>query len=137
MLRFYKQLLSKLKMYQFNHLNVRLILFITGLSILGLNVIASATDNPTYEKKQLLGIIVGIIVMMIIALIDYHFILRMAWIIYAFNLILLLAVKFLVKIIKGHSDGLKLQGYRFSRLSLLKFLLFCFSPISLINTKTE
>ena len=52
MLRFYKQLLSKLKMYQFNHLNVRLILFITGLSILGLNVIASATDNPTYEKKQ-------------------------------------------------------------------------------------
>lgn len=81
MIRFYKQLLSKLKMYPFNHLNVRLILFITGLSILGLNVIASATDNPTYEKKQLLGIIVGIVVMMIIALIDYHFILRMAWII--------------------------------------------------------
>lgn len=132
MLRFYKQLLSKLKMYQFNHLNVRLILFITGLSILGLNVIASATDNPTYEKKQLLGIIVGIIVMMIIALIDYHFILRMAWIIYAFNLILLLAVKIFGEDHKGAQRwieiaGIQIQPSEFAKIFIILFFAYFFN----------
>ena len=132
MIRFYKQLLSKLKMYQFNHLNVRLILFITGLSILGLNVIASATDNPTYEKKQLLGIIVGIIVMMIIALIDYHFILRMAWIIYAFNLILLLAVKIFGEDHKGAQRwieiaGIQIQPSEFAKIFIILFFAYFFN----------
>ncbi len=86
------RIIVKLKSYQFQHVNVRLIILLVAITILGINVIASATDKTSYEKKQLFGFILGFTVMCIVALIDYHYVLKYAWLIYFLNLAMLGAV---------------------------------------------
>lgn len=89
-----KNALAKLKTYQYNHINARLLIWVTALTILGINVIASARpDDPSLYKKQIFGFVVGLTGMMIIALFDYKFVLKFYWLIYVINLGLLLAVK--------------------------------------------
>ena len=127
MIRFYKKILAKLKTYQYRHLNVRLIIFITGLSILGLNVIASAIDNdPDYIRKQLAGIIVGSVVMLIVMLIDYRFVLKFAWLIYILNVCMLLAVRFLGEEHKGAVRWIKVAGIQLQPSELSKIFIILF-----------
>lgn len=90
-----KNAFEKLKTYQYNHLNVRLIILVVGLTILGINVIKSALpDDPSCFKKQIFGFVVGIIGMVIIALLDYKYILKFYWLIFIVNMGLLLGVQF-------------------------------------------
>jgi len=127
MIRFYKKILAKLKTYQYRHLNVRLILFITALSILGFNVVASAIDNdPSYVQKQLIGIIGGSAVMLIIMFIDYRFVLKFAWLIYIFNVLMLLAVRFLGEEHKGASRWIKVAGIQLQPSELSKIFIILF-----------
>lgn len=132
MFRLYKQIITKLKTYQFNHLNVRLILLLITISILGLNVIASATDRTTYETRQLAGIIVGIVVMLIVALFDYHFVLKFAWLIYALNLGLLLAVRLFGEENLGAQRwlmvaGIQVQPSEFAKIFIILFFAYFFN----------
>lgn len=94
MIHLYRNALAKLKSYQYRYLNVPLILLVMGLTILGINVIASAQpDDPSFYTKQIFGFVVGLIGMTIIALFDYKFVLKFYWLIYILNLGLLLAVQ--------------------------------------------
>ena len=125
MIRFYKKILTKLKTYQYRHLNVRLIIFITALSILGFNVVSSAIDNdPSYVQKQLIGIVGGSLVMLIVMFIDYRFVLKFAWLIYIFNVFMLLAVRFLGEEHKGAARWIKVAGIQIQPSELSKILLF-------------
>lgn len=94
MVAFLTKIKEKLKSYNYRHINIRLIIWLYALLILGLNVIASATKYDHYEQKQLMGIILGTVAIIFLILIDYHFILKFYWLIYLFNLMLLLAVKY-------------------------------------------
>lgn len=132
MFRFHKPILTKLKNYQWNHLNIRLVIFVIGLSILGLNVIASATEETTFESKQLMGIIIGVIAMFVIALIDYHFILKFSWLIYIVNLLLLLSVKFFGEEKLGAQrwiliGGIQIQPSEFAKMFIILFFAYFFN----------
>ena len=96
MIHLYKNALAKLKSYQYKNINVILILLVVGLTVLGINVIASARpDTTTYYSKQIFGFCVGLVGMVVIGLMDYKFVLRFSWLIYLLNLLLLLGVKFI------------------------------------------
>lgn len=86
-------ILSTLKSYKFRHFNVRLVAWVLTLTVLGINVIASATKYDTFEKKQTLGLIMGCIVMVFAAAISYKFILHFYWAFYFLNLLLLIWVR--------------------------------------------
>lgn len=123
---FLTKIKDRLKSYNYKHINVRLIIWLYALLILGLNVIASATKEDSYETKQLFGIIVGTVVILILIFIDYHFILKFYWLIYLFNLLLLLAVKFLGEDAKGAQRWFKigpiqLQPSEFTKIFLVLF----------------
>lgn len=123
---FLTKIKDRLKSYNYKHVNVRLIIWLYALLILGLNVIASATKEDTYETKQLFGIVVGTAVILILIFIDYHFILKFYWLIYLFNLLLLLAVKFLGEDAKGAQRWFKighiqLQPSEFTKIFLVLF----------------
>lgn len=86
-------IINTFKNYQFRHFNIRLIIWVIGLTVLGINVISSATESSVYEKKQILGLIMGICVMIILALVSYKFVLKFYWLFYILNLALLIWVK--------------------------------------------
>lgn len=58
-----------------------------AITILGILVIGSANEN--YQNRQIIGMIIGIVVMVTVALIDYDFVLQFYWLFYALVLGLL------------------------------------------------
>lgn len=126
MVAFLTKIKEKLKSYNYRHINVRLIIWMYALLILGLNVIASATKSDTYETKQIFGIVLGSIAIIALIFIDYHFILKFYWLIYFLNLGLLLAVKFLGEDHKGAQRWIELgpvqiQPSEFAKIFLVLF----------------
>ena len=76
--------------YNLKKYNWRLILLIILSTSFGLIVIESAANG--YARKQLLGMIVGFIAMIIVSFIDYQFILKFQWVIYITAVVMLVAV---------------------------------------------
>lgn len=85
----------KFSEYRVRYFNFRLMLYIWTLSAIGLVFIHSATmiSGGSGVMKQIFGIAVGTVVMLFIALVDYHFVLKFAALIYLFNIGLLLCVE--------------------------------------------
>ncbi len=78
--------------YQMKNYNWFLLLLVTVTCSLGVIFINSA--NSAYTKKQLVGVIACIILLIIISLVNYNYICSFSNILYGINIILLLLVKF-------------------------------------------
>lgn len=87
------KMINTLKSYQYRHFNIRLLVWVCALTVLGILVIASATDSDTYEQKQIFGFTVGLMITFFATFISYKFILKFFWLIYIVNLILLIWVR--------------------------------------------
>lgn len=81
-----------LKKYQLKNYNFILIIAVVALSIIGILAVGSAL--PSAQSKQILGVILGLVVMFIISLVDFEWVLNFYWVIYIVNILLLLWVKF-------------------------------------------
>lgn len=79
-----------LKQYKLRDYHFRLVFYVIILTILGIMVIGSAESSV--QGKQIVGLILGTIVMICVSLIDYNFILRFSWIIYGLAVLLLFLV---------------------------------------------
>ena len=117
---------EKLKSYNYRHINVRLFIWMYALLILGLNVVASATKYDHFEQKQLLGIILGSCAIIVLMLIDYHFVLKFYWLIYFLNLALLVGVKIIGENVNGAQRwvtiaGIQIQPSEFTKIFLVLF----------------
>lgn len=108
-----------LKDYKFN-----LIVIVLALSILGVMVIGSA--QKAVQSRQVIGLVCALIVMVIVSLIDYVWILNFYWIIYAFTILLLLAVEFLGEDVNGAQRWINLGFTNFQPSELAKILLIVF-----------
>ena len=58
-----------MKNYHIKNYNFALILMILGLSIIGILSVGSAL--PSAQPKQILGVVIGLVMMVIVSLIDY------------------------------------------------------------------
>lgn len=76
--------------YHLKNYNIRLILEITALSVIGILAVNSA--NSSYTLKQLLGLSAGMIILIFFSLISYKYIAKFHWILYIINIALLLLV---------------------------------------------
>lgn len=81
-----------MKNYNFRDYNFILVFEVLTLSVIGILAVGSAL--PSAQTKQILGVLMGIVVMLIVSLIDYEWVLSLHWLIYGINLILLLWVEF-------------------------------------------
>lgn len=137
MVAFLIKIKEKLKSYNYRHINVRLLIWMYALLILGLNVIASATKYEHYETKQLFGIILGSVILIVLMLIDYHFILKFYWLIYLFNLVLLLAVKFLGEDHKGAQRWIDLGPVQIQPSEFAKIFIVLFFAQMMLKYKDK
>ena len=80
------------KKYHLKDYNFTLIIAVMLLSTIGILAVGSAL--PSAQSKQILGVVLGLIVMVVISLVDFNWILGFQWFIYALNLFLLLWVEF-------------------------------------------
>jgi len=81
-----------MKNYHLKDYNFGLVISVIILSIIGILAVGSAL--PSAQSKQIIGVVLGIIVMIIVSLIDYEWLLNFHWVIYGINLFLLLWVEF-------------------------------------------
>lgn len=137
MVAFLIKIKEKLKSYNYRHINVRILIWMYALLILGLNVIASATKYEHYETKQLFGIILGSVILIVLMLIDYHFILKFYWLIYLFNLVLLLAVKFLGEDHKGAQRWIDLGPVQIQPSEFAKIFIVLFFAQMMLKYKDK
>ena len=87
-----KSLKNVLKKYNLKNYNFMLVALIILLSCVGVLAVGSAL--PAAQSKQIIGIILGLIAMVILSLADYNWLLSFHWGIYVVNLIFLLWVQF-------------------------------------------
>ncbi|MCD8074936.1 MAG: FtsW/RodA/SpoVE family cell cycle protein [Lachnospiraceae bacterium] len=115
-----------LRQYKLSNYNFRLILWVTLLSILGILVVGSADSD--YMTKQILGFILGIILMVVVSLMDYTWLLNFNWIIYlgANLLLLLVIVSSLGSSGGGATRWLTIGGFRFQPSDIAKIMLILF-----------
>lgn len=113
------------KEYRFKYYNFRLVLFIIALSSLGIMVIGSAgADND--DKKQLICFCVGLVIMLLLSAVDYHFVLKFSWLIYIINIGLLLLVEFMGDEGGGAQRWIRFGGIGIQPSELAKIILILF-----------
>ena len=109
--------------YKFKNLDIKLIILIIVLTIIGIFVVGSA--NEANQQKQILGMILGILVMTGMALLDYDFLLNFHWLFYAVVIGLLLSVLLFGEKTGGATRWIDV-GIRFQPSELAKILLILF-----------
>ena len=110
--------------YSIKKYNFFLILLSIAISVMGILLIGSAKADLV--GKQTRGLILGIVAMIIISLIDYHFVLKFYWLEYALAIALLVAVYFFGDKGGGAARWFVLFGIRFQPSELVKILLILF-----------
>ncbi|MCR4673899.1 MAG: rod shape-determining protein RodA [Lachnospiraceae bacterium] len=110
--------------YRFKNFNLPLVLCVFAITIIGILVIGSA--NSDYQNKQILGMLIGVIVMVVVALIDYDFVLQFYWLFYVAIIGMLGAVLVFGDTSKGATRWIDLNFIRFQPSELAKVLLVLF-----------
>ncbi len=109
----------KLRDYDF-----KLVLMTIALSAVGIVAIGSA--EGTLQARQLAGVVSGVVVMVIISFLDYSMLLRLYWLMYVGNLVLLAAVWLYGDDSHGAQRWLEIGGLRFQPSETAKILLILF-----------
>lgn len=115
-----------LRQYRLRDYRFRLVCYVFAITIIGILVIGSA--EKSVQDQQILGMVLGTAAMIAVSLIDYNWILKFHWLIYAFNLLLLLLVVLtpLGYENNGATRWLRLGGFRFQPSELCKLCLILF-----------
>ena len=114
-----------LKQYRLRDYRFRLVCYVFAITIIGILVIGSA--EPSEQGQQILGMLLGTVVMIVLSLLDYTWVLKFYWLIYAFNLLLLLLVETPLGYgTNGATRWLSFGGFRFQPSELCKLCLILF-----------
>lgn len=112
-----------LKQYKLKNYHFQLILFIVVLTVIGIMVIGSAEASS--QKKQIIGMVLGLFCMIVVSLIDYSFILKLRWLYYTATLGLLVLVLFMPEHKGAHRwidlDYVTIQPSELAKLALILF----------------
>lgn len=113
-----------IKQYKLRFYNFKLVILLTAISLFGVQLVASA--SPDLRNKQLLGVVMGLVLLVILSLMDYSWILNFQWIMYSFNLLMLIGVRLFGSEAGGASRWLEIGGFRFQPTELSKVIIILF-----------
>lgn len=113
-----------LKQYKLRDYKFTLILLVIALSVIGIMLIGSADSD--LQNKQILGLVMGLILMVIVSLIDYVWLLQFYWFYYFIGLALLSAVIVIGRNVNGATRWLVIGGIQIQPSDLMKIILVMF-----------
>ena len=113
-----------LKQYKLRFYNFRLVIFLLAISMIGVNLVGSAA--PDLKSKQFAGVILGFVVMLILSLMDYSWIMNFQWIMYGFNIAMLVVVRLAGDSTNGAARWIGIGSFRFQPTELSKIILIIF-----------
>ncbi len=113
-----------LKQYKLRNYKFLLVILVIALNTIGILLVGSA--RPALMSKQIIGMATGLLLMVFISLIDYRFVLKFSWGLYAVMLGLLLAVIFFGDSSGGAQRWIDLKFMRFQPSELAKILVILF-----------
>ncbi|MBR5419752.1 MAG: rod shape-determining protein RodA [Lachnospiraceae bacterium] len=105
-------------------LDIKLIVLLLAISMVGVFAIGSAKES--LQMRQVMGLIAGFVIMLLITFLDYNFILKFYWLIYAGNLLLLVLVQLFGKSANNAQRWIEIAGIRFQPSESAKILLILF-----------
>ena len=112
------------KKFKIRDYDFKLILMVAALTVIGVFAVGSA--ESTLFKKQMYGAIAGLVIMLVLSVIDYHFVLKFYIVMYVLNIALLVLVLVLGESSHNAQRWLKIGGIKFQPSGLAKILLILF-----------
>ncbi|MCC6094455.1 MAG: rod shape-determining protein RodA [Eubacterium sp.] len=113
-----------LKLYKLKDYNFPLMFLLILISAIGVILVGSA--DSSLQSRQLMGVILGFILMVMLSLIDYSWILHFYWVIYLISIMLLVLVRLFGKTALGAARWINIGGFQFQPTELCKILLILF-----------
>ena len=113
-----------IKQYKLRFYNFRLVLFLVAISAIGIILVGSARDD--LRSKQLIGVIMGLLIMTALSLLDYSWISNFQWILYGVNIVLLLIVRLFGDSANGAARWVDFGFIRFQPTELSKIIIILF-----------
>ncbi|SFA71521.1 rod shape determining protein RodA [Acetitomaculum ruminis DSM 5522] len=110
--------------YNIRYYRFSLVVLAVVLSCIGIVLVGSAEAD--LESRQMIGLLGGLFVMVVASVVDYNYILNFSWIIYVFNIILLISVRFLGRTVGGSQRWISIAGIQFQPSELSKLLIILF-----------
>lgn len=126
---------KKTKPYHLKDYKFYLIISVVALTILGILVIGSA--QKSVQNKQIIGLVLGLIVMVIVSLIDYVWVLNLYWMIYAINIVMLVITLIFGTEVNGAKRWINLYFTNFQPSELTKILMVLFFAKFLMNHEED
>ncbi len=120
-----------LEKYHLKNFNFILVLLVIALSTIGIMAVGSAL--PSAQSKQILGVVLGCIVMFTFSLISYDWLLNLYWVMYGVNIALLLYVKFFGENYNGAQRWIDLKFTTLQPSDLTKLITILFFAKFLMN----
>lgn len=113
-----------LRRYRLRDYDFKLVMMVIALNIIGILAIGSARESV--QDKQIMGMVVGLIVMVTLSLLDYSLLLNLYWVFYILNLLLLGLVILIGDEAGGAQRWVEIAGIRFQPSETAKILLILF-----------
>ena len=113
-----------IKQYKLRFYNFGLIILLFLISAIGIVLVGTAKES--LMTRQLAGVVIGLVFMLIFSLIDYSWILNFQWIMYGFNIVMLVGVRLCGDSAGGAARWIDLGFIRFQPTELSKIIIILF-----------
>lgn len=113
-----------IKQYKLRFYNFRLLFLLLSISSIGVLLVGTARKD--LMAKQIMGVIMGLIIMVIVSLIDYSWISNFQWIMYGGNIAQLLIVRLFGDSANGAARWIDFGFIRFQPTELAKIIIILF-----------
>ncbi|MBQ6322782.1 MAG: FtsW/RodA/SpoVE family cell cycle protein, partial [Lachnospiraceae bacterium] len=112
-----------IRQYRFQDYNFRLILWVIILSVLGIMIIGSAQSSA--QNRQIIGLVLGLIAMLIMSFIDYTWLLKFSFLYYVGGCVLLTTVLLFGENVNGATRWIRI-GIQFQPSDIMKIIIILF-----------
>ena len=110
--------------YSLRDYRFSLVVLVLAISVLGIFMVRSA--RPDMMSRQIMGVLLGAVAMIVISLIDYKWVLSLYWPLYGLNIIMLATVLLFGETRNNATRWLKLGFVQFQPSDLTKILMILF-----------